>query len=97
MRNGMIEDADGTREWWVNGELHRDDGPAVENVDGTRMWWVNGKIHRTDGPAIEYLDGTREWWFNGQKYTFSYWLKVNTTLDSRVKIMLSLTYGEHML
>jgi hypothetical protein len=34
--------SDGTRRWYLNGELHRTDGPAVEISDGTRVWWVNG-------------------------------------------------------
>jgi len=54
------------REWRLNGNLHREDGPAVEYADGTREWWVNGKLHREDGPAIEWADGDQEWWVNGE-------------------------------
>ena len=59
----------GDRYWYLNGNLHREDGPAIENADGTRFWYLNGKCHREDGPAIEYADGTREWWLNGAEYT----------------------------
>ena len=31
-------------EWYLNGELHRVDGPAVENADGTKFWFLNGKL-----------------------------------------------------
>jgi hypothetical protein len=48
----------------VNGELHREDGPAVEWADGTRKWYLNGKLHREGGPAFEGADGTRAWWLN---------------------------------
>jgi hypothetical protein len=34
---------DGTEEWCLNGELHRDDGPAVVWLDGREEWWLNGK------------------------------------------------------
>jgi hypothetical protein len=34
---------DGSKEWWLNGKLHRTDGPAVERADGMKMWWLNGK------------------------------------------------------
>ena len=65
MRDGFNINASGTREWWKNGVLHRDDGPAVEWVDGARCWYKNGERHRDDGPAVEYADGTREWWRYG--------------------------------
>ena len=57
-----------TIRWYLNGERHRVDGPAVEDVDGTKVWWLNGKLHRVDGPAIEYADGTKEWWLNGKRH-----------------------------
>lgn len=30
-------------EWRENGEVHREDGPAVERMDGTKEWWLKGK------------------------------------------------------
>lgn len=39
---------DGTREWRVNGQLHREDGPAIEYADGTREWWRNGKFIKSE-------------------------------------------------
>lgn len=54
-----------TKEGFVDGRLHRIDGPAIEWSDGTREWFVNGKRHRTDGPAIEWMNGTKEWFVNG--------------------------------
>jgi hypothetical protein len=64
-----IEYKDGTKEWFLNGERHRTDGPAIEWSNGTKEWWLNGYLHRTDGPAIEYSNGTKEWWLNGKKLT----------------------------
>ena len=32
----------GTKSWWLNGELHREDGPAMEWADGDKYWWLNG-------------------------------------------------------
>jgi len=64
--DGMSITANGTREWHVNGFLHRDDGPAFEAENGTRFWYVNGRRHRADGPAIEWADGTREWYVDGR-------------------------------
>ena len=56
----------GDRYWYLNGQLHREDGPAVEYTDGTRIWYLNDKRHREDGPAIKYANGTREWYSNGK-------------------------------
>ncbi len=28
----------GTKEWYLNDELHREDGPAVEDADGSKEW-----------------------------------------------------------
>lgn len=61
-----IEKEDGSIEWRLDGNLHREDGPAVERPEGTRVWFRHGKQHREDGPAVEHGDGTKEWWRNGQ-------------------------------
>jgi len=56
--------ADGTKEWFVNGQRHRTDGPAVIWADGTQLWYVNNQLHRTDGPACIYAEGNQEWYIN---------------------------------
>ena len=43
----------GSKEWYLNGKQHREDGPAVERANGTKVWYLNGKLHREDGPAVE--------------------------------------------
>ena len=58
----------GTKDWYLNGKRHREDGPAIEWPDGTKHWYLNGKHHREDGPAIEYSDGAKEWWLNGNRH-----------------------------
>ena len=63
----LVERANGTKFWYLNGERHRTDGPAVEYADGTKEWYLNGKNHRTDGPAIERSDGTKIWYLNGEQ------------------------------
>jgi len=34
--------ADGDKYWYLNGKLHREDGPAVEWADGYKSWYLNG-------------------------------------------------------
>lgn len=57
---------DGTSEWRLSGELHREDGPAVTRPDGTEKWYRNGQLHRDDGPAVRTNTGRLEWHLNGQ-------------------------------
>ena len=64
--SAMVELPDGTREWYRDGQRHRDDGPAIERPDGTREWYRDGQRHRDDGPAIESPSGYREWRRDGQ-------------------------------
>ena len=59
---------DGTKFWFLNGKLHRTDGPAKEWSDGDKFWYLNGQLHRTDGPAVEYTNGTKFWYLNGQRH-----------------------------
>ena len=59
----------GNKYWWLNGKLHREDGPAVEYADDHKRWYLNGERHREDGPAVEDADGTKEWYLNGIEYS----------------------------
>ena len=59
----------GDKFWYLNGKLHREDGPAVEWADGYKSWYLNGKLHREDGPATEYADGEKFWYLDGTNYT----------------------------
>ena len=61
---------DGSKEWRLNGILHRTDGPAFEGADGTKSWWLNDKRHRSDGPAIERADGSEEWFLSGNEVSW---------------------------
>jgi hypothetical protein len=55
----------GDKFWYLNDNLHREDGPAVEWASGSKCWYLNGKCHREDGPAVEFANGTKEWYLNG--------------------------------
>jgi hypothetical protein len=56
---------DNFTEWWLNGKLHREDGPAVEKKSGTKAWYINGNLHREDGPAVIDETGNKYWYRNG--------------------------------
>ena len=56
----------GDKAWYLNGKLHREDGPAIEYASGDKYWHLNDKRHREDGPAIEYADGDKYWYLNDE-------------------------------
>ena len=60
---------DGSQYWHLNGQLHREDGPAIIYADGSQYWCLNGKYHREDGPAIIWANGSQYWFLNGKKLT----------------------------
>ena len=55
-------------EWFLNGKLHREDGPAIESSSGSKFWFLNGKRHREDGPALEYANSNKLWYNNGLRH-----------------------------
>ena len=77
----------GSKEWCLNGKLHREDGPAVEHTNGTKCWYLNGQRHREDGPAIEWAGGTKHWYLNGEELTeaeFNARTKPTATCEGKV-------------
>ena len=64
---GIINSKDGSQVYYQNGNLHREDGPAVEYSDGYVGYWINGKLHRIDGPAVIHSNGHIGYWINGER------------------------------
>lgn len=55
--------------WYWNGQIHRDDGPAViRSADQTQEWWQHARKHREGGPAVVVPDCCEEWWHNGKQH-----------------------------
>jgi hypothetical protein len=67
LKYDIVIDRNGTERWFLNGKLHREDGPAVIRADGTQYWYLNGVIHREDGPAVIWADGMPWWFHNGER------------------------------
>lgn len=70
MNKPILEiNADGIKEWTLNGKYHREDGPAIERPSGYKAWCINGKLHREGGgPSVEYPNGAKLWHFNGKRH-----------------------------
>ncbi len=74
---GVVIFPSGTKHHYLNGQLHREDGPAVELTDENGLkgfWYRNGVRHRTDGPATEgvsVLYEGKEWFIDGKMMSAS--------------------------
>lgn len=55
-------------EYWLNGKLHREDGPAIEWSDGSKFWYVNGLCHSDNTFAVEDPYGGKYWYFKGMRH-----------------------------
>jgi hypothetical protein len=86
-------DTTGTVAYYLNGELHREDGPAIEMKDGRKAYYLNGLRHRIDGPAIEYLDVYKKWWLNDVELTEEEHTRL-VNLPEDELIILTLTTGK---
>ena len=58
----------GSKYWYKEGKLHRDDGPAVEYHNGAKFWYKEDKLHREDGPAVESVNGHKYWYKEGNRH-----------------------------
>ena len=61
----------GTKKWYLNGQLHRDDDlPAVAYKNGSECWYIRGTRHREyNKPAVILCNGNvkyEEYWNNGE-------------------------------
>ena len=87
-----ITHPDGSKEWYLDGKLHREDGPAIEWADGTKIWLLNGKRHREDGHAVEYPDGSKYWFLDGEEITLN-----TKNEDPKVKALQALMKTQEIL
>ena len=65
---GVVKDRYNTTAYYLNGILHRVDGPAVIYDNGTTEWLVNGLRHRTDGPSIHRYNGDKFWYIYDKRH-----------------------------
>jgi hypothetical protein len=62
----LREYASDSKQWFLNGKRHREDGPAVEYVYGNKEWkewWVNGeRLPCTTQKQFERLMRLKAFW-----------------------------------
>ena len=57
--------AHGETNFFKDGELHREDGPAQIFQNGTERWWLFSRLHRLDGPAVVRTTGRHDFYLHG--------------------------------
>lgn len=62
--DGPARISGGNKEWFINGERHRVNNPAIEWSGGATEWYYNDKKHRYYGSARTVLR-FKEWWIHG--------------------------------
>lgn len=50
----------------AEGQVDREDGPAIIRTTGVKIWFLKNRVHREGGPAIEFPEGDLQWWQNGR-------------------------------
>lgn len=61
---------DGTEAWYLHGERHNENGPAVITPHGY-IWFLHGKQHRVGGPAEFFKQNEyekEEWFRHGKRH-----------------------------
>jgi hypothetical protein len=60
---GIVVFPDGRKDWYLNGKLHREEGPCTECKD---CHSGNFELCLKPGPAIISSNGTKHWYLNGE-------------------------------
>ena len=108
IKNGLHIKADGTKEWYLHGDLHRIGSPAVVYSEGSEEWRQYGKLHRDDGPAFSQR-GHLSWWYRGERHrvdgpavihedgTLEWWVGYNSAHSAREFQNLTRCSDEHLI
>jgi len=96
--SGIFECSNGDIGYYLNGILHRDDGPAFIYPNGNMYYYLNGERHREDGPAIIWNDGSLAYYINNNDITKEVkdWIIENNipkVWDNSHKLIFKLTFG----
>ena len=83
--------------WFVDGQIHKQDGPAMIFPDGDKVWFDHDKKHRIDGPAFIGNNGKHEWWINEVHITeeVNQWMRdrdVSWPWDEETQVEFLLTF-----
>jgi hypothetical protein len=60
---GELHEAHGNKWWYLNDQLHREDGPAIEAANGDKYWYINSyRISCSTQKEFERLMKLKSFW-----------------------------------
>jgi hypothetical protein len=71
--DGLVIFPDGTKKYYSNSKLHKDNGPAVIEPFGRKEYYNNGLLHNSKGPAVIRDDGSQHYYLNGVYHSKEEW------------------------
>lgn len=91
----IVKTNSGGTHYYVDGILHRDNGPAVVGrKGGFKQWYSNGKLHRDGGPALSMTKGCNWWYQHGMRHREDGPAYMNTADNSRTYWLYDKEYTE---
>jgi len=70
IKGSSIRYASNYCEYLLDGEIYRENGPAIIYNDGSerKEWVIYNRRHKEDGPAVIWSGGGKEYWLDGNHY-----------------------------
>ena len=59
----------GVERWFLNGQRHRLDGPAIKDIHNNESWYIDDKLHRIGGAALSNNKGEKQYYCYGKSYS----------------------------
>ena len=62
----------GTKYWFLNDKLHREDGPAYEHHNGSKYWYLNDKQAHPESLVDLWLEREVFCWYDETTQTLNF-------------------------
>lgn len=93
-----MEAAEQIQVWWLDGQPHRENEPAIVYCNRTHEEWLqHGNYHRIGGPSvIGHIGGTPYWWWWVHHKRMRTWKQYReiTKCSSSDVVFLKLRWGD---
>lgn len=67
-RERLMVGISGMVTFYLDGDVHREKGPACIFPGRASQWRKHGMLHRETGPAFVWVDGKIEFWLNNHRF-----------------------------